>query len=491
MGGDPSIYIQKVDGSGTVVWPSPSNPPNETGIGGMVPDYAGGAFTMAGHGSVPAPISCTYRLSGGGSCTSVFSAEAGYSPPDIIPCGSGGAIVAWTRNLDDEMNMIWQTYVQKVDSDNSILWDPGGVPVCSDAIEQRNPRLVTDGSGGAIVAWFDERSGRGIYAQRIDSGGDLLWAVDGVPVCAGTGFEQNHDAVPDGAGGAIIVWQDSRNGTDDIYAQRIDPDGVSLWTTDGVPICSAAGDQGLPSVITDGAGGAIIAWLDGRAGNSDIYAQRIDASGAVLWTADGVPAASGAGDQECHQIAEDGCGGAIVAWIHNPDGTSDIMAQKIDGSGSPAWPSGGVPVCTIGVDVTKIVMAGNDDGTAIVAWDDFRTAGMHGEIYAALISDALTDAGDPGQQSAARLYQNYPNPFNPTAEIRFSLSASGTVTLEIYDVAGRLVTRLLDGAHLVQGPHRVAWNGRSASGELAASGIYFYRLETEDVALTRKMVLLR
>lgn len=341
------------------------------------------------------------------------------------------------------------------------------------------------------MTWCDDRDGRGIYAQRISSVGTLLWAENGVPIYIGIETMYSHKALPDGAGGAIIVWWDSRSGNSDIYAQRIDSDGDILWAADGIPVCSATGDQELPYIITDGSGGAIIAWLDGRAGNSDIYAQRIDPSGAILWTADGVPVASGSGDQESHQVVEDGGGGAIIVWIHDPEGTSDIMAQKMSSGGTLEWLSAGVPVCTIGVDITKIVMTGDGAGNAIVAWDDLRTPGVYGEIYAALISDALTDAIVPGPGTAARLHQNYPNPFNPATTIEYYLSESGPVTIEIYDVAGRLVTRLLDGEHREQGPHGEIWDGRDENGRDMVSGVYIYRLESGKITLSRKMLLLK
>src|SRR5437899_3091572 len=64
------------------------------------------------------------------------------------------------------------------------------------------------------------------------------------------------------------------------------------------PISTAAGNQSSPSVTSDGFGGAIIAWQDYRSGTIyDIYAQRINASGAVLWTTDGVPISTMANDQ--------------------------------------------------------------------------------------------------------------------------------------------------------------------------------------------------
>src|SRR5690348_9693452 len=99
------------------------------------------------------------------------------------------------------------------------------------------------------------------------------------PICPDPIFQANPHSVSDGAGGAIVTWEDYRNGhNSDIYAQRINASGFVQWTTDGVPISTDSNDQTSPTIVGDDAGGAIIAWEDKRSGtNYDIYAQRIDA----------------------------------------------------------------------------------------------------------------------------------------------------------------------------------------------------------------------
>jgi hypothetical protein len=88
------------------------------------------------------------------------------------------------------------------------------------------------------------------------------------------------------------------------------------------------------------------------------------------------------------------------------------------------------------------------------------------------------------------LAQNRPNPFNPKTTIAFSLPEPTRVSLEIYDVAGRKVTTLVDGG-LEAGPHSYDWDGRNHDGERVASGVYFYRLSTPERDLRKKMVLLK
>lgn len=94
-----------------------------------------------------------------------------------------------------------------------------------------------------------------------------------------------------------------------------------------------------------------------------------------------------------------------------------------------------------------------------------------------------------------RLFQNYPNPFNPETWIPFQLAEPADVTLYIYNVLGQLIRTLLLGQQntgFYVNPSKTAyWDGKNASGEKVASGLYFYELRTEKFRAVRKMVLLK
>src|SRR5438874_1919833 len=89
---------------------------------------------------------------------------------------------------------------------------------------------------------------------------------------------------------------------------------TAQWThnpTVNNALCTAANNQYTPAVTGDGAGGAIVTWQDFRSGTPDIYAQRINSSGAVQWTSDGVALCTAASEQSYQTITGDGAGGAI------------------------------------------------------------------------------------------------------------------------------------------------------------------------------------
>jgi len=89
-----------------------------------------------------------------------------------------------------------------------------------------------------------------------------------------------------------------------------------------------------------------------------------------------------------------------------------------------------------------------------------------------------------------RLYRNYPNPFNPVTTISFELQKQMDVKLIVYNAVGQKVRTLLNGKQN-SGGHKVLWNGTNDHGQIVSSGIYFYRLTTENYDKVMKMVLLK
>jgi len=266
-------------------------------------------------------------------------------------------------------------------------WGPDGAALCTDLNDQTDPKAIADGLGGAVVVWADARTAPytfDVYAQRVTSFGQPQWTANGVAVSVASGNQVSPVIARDGAGGAIMAWEDNRGANSDIYVQRINAAGVAQWAANGIPVCTAAGDQFAPRIVSDGAGGAIVCWEDLRAGtNSDIYACRVNAFGAVLWTANGVGVSATPDDQLVPNMTSDGFNGAIVTWYDaRGDEPFDIYAQRVDSSGVALWTAGGVAVNDELDSQEEPEIVADGTGGAIVTWLDYRTNGFNSDLYA-------------------------------------------------------------------------------------------------------------
>jgi flagellar hook assembly protein FlgD len=84
--------------------------------------------------------------------------------------------------------------------------------------------------------------------------------------------------------------------------------------------------------------------------------------------------------------------------------------------------------------------------------------------------------------------QNFPNPFNPETQFSYTLNESGTISLGIYDIMGKLIYTVYDGFQRA-GNHNVLWSGLDQNKRPVSSGVYFYRLVTQSNTISKKMVL--
>jgi hypothetical protein len=419
--------------------------------------------------------------------------------PTIVSDGAGGAIVTWD---DLRSGTDYEIYAQRVNAAGVPQWTADGVALCTSPNNQFTPTIASDGAGGAIVAWYDYRSGTSndIYAQRVNAAGAPQWIEDGVPLCTAEGDQQNAAIASDGASGAIVTWEDYRDSVTkiDIYTQRVNAAGVPQWTADCAVLCIAANFQITPAITPDGLGGAIVTWQDRRDGiHYDIYAQRMNATGVAQWTSNGA-LCSTAGNQlilisQNPMIVSDGAGGAIVAWFHHASGSNvEIYAQRMNAAGLPQWAADGVALCTA-VDYRFVpTIASDGAGGAIVAWQDHRS-GTSYDIYAQNINADGTLGGvilsAPPVSVAASfcLRSIQPNPSFGNPRVSFSLLDATPATLVLYDLTGRRIESLSVGS-LGPGAH-VASLGTRVSA--LPPGIYCVSLTQGSHRAFSKVAIIR
>ncbi|MFH2036495.1 MAG: FlgD immunoglobulin-like domain containing protein, partial [Candidatus Zixiibacteriota bacterium] len=519
--------------------------------------------------------------------------------PKIVSDGNSGAIICWSeqyRGADSVNHTTWDIYAQRVDSGGLFVWQSQGVPVCSlSASTSYYPAMVSDGYGGTIIAWEDTRDGLGytrVFAQRLDSMGNRLWPENGVLVC--NQMSGYVDLCSDGHGGAIIAYVDGRDAatSDNIYAQRIDSVGNPVWTIDGVPVCTADSIQFWPQIVSNKLGGTVITWWqDYRNGstNNDVYAQYIDSLGIIKWSANGFGVCIEPGNQGGGQLCENNSGGAIIKWgddsstrvqsldsngvklwdsngvntlgtygsikpiflggvvsnsysaqridslgnikwglgvlLHGDttggqiDATTDTFnnlfvvwdeersspfysdqyIQKVGIAGNIMWNTAGVPVCTLQVASESYPKITNDDfGGAICTWH----GGYPGSLYLTypdIIAQRIYSDGTPGGVTeypqngdpGLRICMNaFPNPSKGKVGIEYLLPSPDVIELTVYNIMGQRV-KILDKGYKRAGNYKTYWDGNDNSGNAVSSGIYFLNLRNLSNQINKKITLIR
>ncbi len=527
--------------------------------------------------------------------------------PVVATDGLGGMYVAWV----DDRDGVLRARVQHVSATGELLWwPPSGVPLTNLVARQDVPRLLADGSGGVIVAWSDRRASpwARLYGQRLSAAGTRLWGVDGAllaqdtlsleplalvpngsggaliatygrnalspylpelsvlavnpngapawsasPVrlrSAGVGFGYNAMVSPDGGGGALFAWHDHVDGHLDVFVQRVSDSGAQPWGTAPLRVAPYGTSRFSPSIVADGAGGALVEWHN--MGPYHVLAQRLGPDGTRLWDSTGVvlwAQTETAGDT----LVADGAGGAYavhgryLATVRHlrADGTLDwngdslivnrtssllgvmvsapspnagggpadlllawaqqatpalwmpqqIRAQRVTPLGAFAWADTGAVVSSGPGERSVPAIVADGGGGLLAAWSDRRN-GVDPDLYAQRVATdgTLRTTGTPPPVTTSfSLSAPAPNPARPGSgtTLLAGLPAGALLRASVLDVSGRLVRVLQDGAPpgRPDGAWRLHWDGLGAGGARVAPGLYFVRVSSGDRTATRRVIL--
>jgi hypothetical protein len=280
--------------------------------------------------------------------------------------------------------------------------DPSqNLAVCTAGGQQTLPQIVSDGGSpaggrpGTIIVWYDGRPGApGIYAQRLDPSGFAQWTANGVAVTTAAAA-WNPAIASDGASGVIVAWTDYRSGSSyGIFAQRIGHDGSPLWGPNGVAVSTLPVGPSAPVIVTaDGAGGAVVTWGGGYPYSAArVYVQRLDAAGSRMWPSGEVPVGEGNGLGSVPQVATDGGGGVIIAYLDFRSAGYELYAQRVGGTGERLWGPNDVQVCAVDTPVRfRPGIASDASGGALVSWIDSRY--VNGQPQRRLFMQRLNASG--------------------------------------------------------------------------------------------------
>lgn len=350
----------------------------------------------------------------------------------MVSDGQGGAIIVFEQK--NASTYLWEIWAQRINSSGNTVWTPGGVPVSGFISEHLNERIQADGQGGVFVTFQDFRNGFDfdVYVQHLDSNGNRLWNT-GVLACNAPGTQTNPKIDPDYiTGGVIVSWTDKRNSIDyDVYAQRIDLAGTLLWGSGGKEICVQPGNQSAIEVYSNSwVEGVVFAWKDNRNGtNYDIYSNRVDMEGNSLWQNNGMIICNAPGDQLNPNITGDGYGGVVITWQDASLGGFDIKAQRVYKEGFISYPMNGVVISDAMNIQTSPKSVSDGYGNGIFAWEDSRSGSP--DIFCSKLNWGGPYIGI--ENISMPEWKIFPNPSNTSVQISSDFNIE---SIQVFNASG-------------------------------------------------------
>jgi len=513
--GNRDVYAQRINRFGVRVWgdstglPIGIKPAQDERYFDVCTDGKGGAIILWDNSVVPSrTLLKGQRITKEGvkmwsDTGAVICADGNrQSQARISSDNNGGCYFAY---LTSEVSANdYEVKANRLDSNGNKLWGAGTF-ICQAEGNASEIDACTTTDNGFFVVWGDPRNSKitwtDLYCQKLNSAGAIQWQANGFPLCTSNYTQQYERCIPDNNGGAFIVWNDNRNSDSittrvDIFCQRMRSNGTPAFGANGKAICITPESQYRPDPVTDMKGGVIVNWNDFRNGpsspfNIDIYAQRFDSSGNMKWAANGINVCEAPLSQNNNRGISDGNYGSIITWDDRRAGASiyDVYAQRIDSNGAPLWSPDDVLISNAAGNQYKPQIVKTSDGS-IICFEDTRNGLSDYNLYTMKIQDyggpvSVTPVYNNVIPENIYLAQNYPNPFNPVTNIKFSLPNENFVMLKIFNSLGKEVSSLVN-EKLSVGTYEVKFDASNLS-----SGVYYYKLVSNDFSLVRSMVLIK
>ncbi|MBD3186713.1 hypothetical protein GF325_07810 [Candidatus Bathyarchaeota archaeon] len=244
-----------------------------------------------------------------------------------------------------------------------ILWDADGIHAGNHADSIHELVATSDLDGGIFLAWVNDHISSNVYFQAVDENGNIPLGLNGKAVCEAMGEQNSVDIISDGSGGAIIAWLDVRGTNSTIYTQRVDSSGDAYWTDQGVRVCHNPAEINEFSMDGDGSGGAYFTWQDKRLGAGSVYAQHVNASGGLSWGTQGAVVNDAPNWQKEPCITANGTNGAWVGYINANSGWNRVYVDYLNMTGGEEL---SLPLTLGGTDASGLdITADGMNGAAI------------------------------------------------------------------------------------------------------------------------------
>ena len=245
----------------------------------------------------------------------------------------------------------------------------------SNGSDQVQPKLVPIGQGGWYVSWFDSNPGTSppvgydVFYQRLDSNGVEKFQHDGLMVADLTNSStEDYGLDVDTSGNALIAFLDTREGANQqVTAAKMGPFGGARWGRRGVQLTNDSSFHAAPKITGTSDGSIVVGWTS----DSNVVLQKLDTNGIPQWGSGIVFSLSGYNYSLADLHAADN-GSVIVSWVSNKGfgSNSQLRANKVSATGSLLWGAGNVDIFDVGSlqfgNFPYFVYDGN--GGAVFAW---------------------------------------------------------------------------------------------------------------------------
>ncbi len=409
---------------------------------------------------------------------------------------------------------------------------------------EKGRSIAVDGSGSAYVTGVTSSTdyptlnpyqgtyqdgGRDVFVTKLsNSGNSLIYST----YLGGSGYDYGYSIAVDGSGSAYVTgstgstdfptlnpYQATINGTSDLFVTKLSSSGNSLIYS--TYLGGNDNDYGS-GIAVDGSGSAYVTGMTSSTdfptlnsyqgtyqGGEDAFVTKLSSSGNSLIYSTYL---GGSVYDNGYSIAIDGSGSAYVTGetastdfptlneYQTYQGGGDVFVTKLSSSGNILIYStyiGGSAnerAFSIAVDGSESAyVTGHIQSTDFPTLNEYQTDQGGDDAFVAkfeAFSVGVEEYDLDNLPSNFNIYQNYPNPFNPSTTIEFNLPTKSNVSINIYNLLGQEVQQLVNQEYSA-GNYKVTWDGKTSTGVQTSSGIYLYRIETDDFVETKKMLLLK
>lgn len=403
--------------------------------------------------------------------------NAGFSQQPSVSVYGSVVHVVWRDNLDGNDEIYY-----KRSTDAGVTWQSDSIRLTNSTGLSGFPSLALSGSALHVV-WHDNRDGNNeIYYKRSTDGG-LSWQAD-MRLTNNTATSQ-YPSVSVSGSTVHVVWQDNRDGNDEIYYKR-SADAGSTWQTD-TRLTNDALFSRFPC-ITVSSSFAHVVWQDFRDGNWRAYYKRSTDEGTT-WATD-LPLTDNLALSQYPSLSSVASAVHMV-WREMRDGNNEIYYKRSTNNGLNWEADVRLTNNTAISREPSVAVSGQDVN---VVWHDLRD-GNYEVYYKRNPTGNPTGVEIVGSEipEGFSLAQNYPNPFNPVTTIRYDLPATSQVRITVSNILGQQVAELVDEIQEA-GFKSVQWNASTLP-----SGVYMYRIQARQInggqagnfTQTKKLLLLK